>query len=72
MLLLKVYDIATGDYMKQYISPIVPKIGETLFIGELQVKVANVCHIIDDEFREGMETHDLVYIELEVEVLYNL
>ena len=69
MELLKVYEITTGDYMMEYKSRIVPQMGDTLFIGELQVKVANVCHISGEEFYEGKEVHDLLHIELEVEII---
>lgn len=69
MNLVKVYEIETGDFMMEYESHIVPHKGEYLFIGKLQVKVLNVYYIIGETNFDGDEYHDLMHIELEVEIV---
>lgn len=69
MELVKVFDITTGDYIMEYDSNIVPRIGDTLFIGELQTKVANVCHIISEELVDEEEVHELSHFEVEVKII---
>lgn len=69
-MLVKVYDVVDGDYIMEYYSPVVPNLRDTIFIEELQVKVANVYHIVRDysQFGENGGYHKLERVEIEIEV----
>lgn len=72
MFLVKVYNVVDGDYIMEYHAPVVPNLGDTIFIEDLQVKVANVYHIVR-EFEQYRGTGDYYYdferVEIEVEVI---
>ena len=69
-MLIKVYDVANGDYIMEYYAPIAPNVGDTIFIEELQVKVANVYHIVRGFEQFGLHSYSkFERVEIEVEVI---
>ena len=72
MNLIKVYDMATGDYMMEYHTMFAPQKNDKMFIGDLEVRVCNVYHIIKEEidWLSKNELHRFTHLELEVEVVY--
>lgn len=69
-MLIKVYDVVDGDYIMEYYSPVVPNLGDTIFIEELQVKVANVYHIVREFEQFGLHNYSkFERVEIEVEII---
>lgn len=69
-MLIKVYDVVDGDYIMEYYSPVVPNLGDTIFIEELQVKVANVYHIVRELEQFGIgQCNKFERVEIEVEII---
>ncbi len=69
-MLIKVYDVVDGDYIMEYYSPIAPNVGDAIFIEELQVKVANVYHIVREFEQFGIgQCSKFERVEIEVEII---